>query len=50
MFVGLLFCAARFVWYAAYLLGRRAEAQPLIRLRRPARTADYGRTLADGAF
>ncbi len=39
------------VWYATYLLGRRAEAQPLIlAFGGQPEAKDFGRTLADGAF
>jgi 4-amino-4-deoxy-L-arabinose transferase-like glycosyltransferase len=38
------------VWYATYLLGRRAEAQPLrLAFGGQPEPLDYGRTLADGA-
>ncbi|MGH8808549.1 MAG: ArnT family glycosyltransferase, partial [Noviherbaspirillum sp.] len=39
------------VWYAAYLLGRRPEAQPLrLAFGGQPEPGDYGRTLADGAL
>lgn len=39
------------VWYAAYLLGRRNEAQPLrLAFGGQPEAKDYGRTLADGAL
>jgi 4-amino-4-deoxy-L-arabinose transferase-like glycosyltransferase len=39
------------VWYAAYLLGRRAEVQPLrLAFGGQPEAKDYGRTLADGAL
>jgi 4-amino-4-deoxy-L-arabinose transferase-like glycosyltransferase len=39
------------VWYATYLLGRRAEAQPLkLAFGGQPEPRDYGRTLADGAL
>ena len=39
------------VWYAAYLLGRRTEAQPLrLAFGGQPEPSDYGRTLADGAL
>jgi 4-amino-4-deoxy-L-arabinose transferase-like glycosyltransferase len=39
------------VWYATYLLGRRAEAQPLrLAFGGQPEPSDYGRTLADGAL
>ncbi len=49
---GLLFCAAcAFVWYATYLLGRRAEVQPFkYAFGGEPEPHDYGRTLADGAL
>jgi 4-amino-4-deoxy-L-arabinose transferase-like glycosyltransferase len=52
LFTGLLFCAAcAFVWYAAYLLGRRAEVQPFkYAFGGEPEPRDYGRTLADGAL
>jgi 4-amino-4-deoxy-L-arabinose transferase-like glycosyltransferase len=52
VFTGLLFCAAcAFVWYASYLLGRRAEVQPFkYAFGGEPEPRDYGRTLADGAL
>ncbi|MEM5292847.1 glycosyltransferase family 39 protein [Burkholderia sp. JPY481] len=52
VFTGLLFCAGcAFVWYAAYLLGRRAEVQPFkYAFGGEPEPRDYGRTLADGAL
>ncbi|HEY3597704.1 MAG TPA: glycosyltransferase family 39 protein [Paraburkholderia sp.] len=52
VFTGLLFCTAcAFVWYAAYLLGRRAEVQPFkYAFGGEPEPRDYGRTLADGAL
>ncbi|RQQ58749.1 ArnT family glycosyltransferase [Burkholderia stagnalis] len=49
---GILFCVAcAFVWYAAYLLGRRAEVQPFkYAFGGEPEPRDYGRTLADGAL
>jgi 4-amino-4-deoxy-L-arabinose transferase-like glycosyltransferase len=49
---GLLFClACAFVWYSAYLLGRRDEAQPFkYAFGGEPEPRDYGRTLADGAL
>ncbi|WP_155627131.1 ArnT family glycosyltransferase [Burkholderia arboris] len=49
---GVLFCVAcAFVWYAAYLLGRRAEVQPFkYAFGGEPEPRDYGRTLADGAL
>ncbi|MBC3869146.1 ArnT family glycosyltransferase [Undibacterium oligocarboniphilum] len=39
------------VWYATYLLGRRAEAQPLkLAFGGQPEARDFGRTLADGAL
>jgi 4-amino-4-deoxy-L-arabinose transferase-like glycosyltransferase len=48
----LLFCiACAFVWYTAYLLGRRDEAQPFkYAFGGEPEPRDYGRTLADGAL
>ncbi len=52
VFTGLMFCAAcAFVWYAAYLLGRRPEVQPFkYAFGGEPEPRDYGRTLADGAL
>ncbi|WP_153100413.1 ArnT family glycosyltransferase [Paraburkholderia hayleyella] len=52
VFTGLLFClACAFVWYTAYLLGRRAEVQPFkYAFGGEPEPRDYGRTLADGAL
>jgi 4-amino-4-deoxy-L-arabinose transferase-like glycosyltransferase len=52
VFTGLLFCAAcAFVWYAAYLLGRRPEVQPFkYAFGGEPEPRDYGRTLGDGAL
>ncbi|MBS6362485.1 glycosyltransferase family 39 protein [Burkholderia sp.] len=49
---GILFCVAcAFVWYSAYLLGRRAEVQPFkYAFGGEPEPRDYGRTLADGAL
>ncbi|KAF1051492.1 MAG: hypothetical protein GAK41_01314 [Burkholderia gladioli] len=49
---GILFCvASAFVWYTAYLLGRRAEVQPFkYAFGGEPEPRDYGRTLADGAL
>jgi 4-amino-4-deoxy-L-arabinose transferase-like glycosyltransferase len=49
---GLLFClACVFVWYTAYLLGRRPEVQPFkYAFGGEPEPRDYGRTLADGAL
>ncbi|MGN6231692.1 MAG: ArnT family glycosyltransferase [Trinickia sp.] len=49
---GLLFCATcAFVWYAAYLLGRRAEVQPFkYAFGGEPEPRDFGRMLADGAL
>lgn len=49
---GIWFCVAcAFVWYAAYLLGRRAEVQPFkYAFGGEPEPRDYGRTLADGAL
>lgn len=39
------------IWYTTYLLGRRAEAQPLqLAFGGQPEPRDFGRTLADGAF
>ncbi|MEA3100086.1 ArnT family glycosyltransferase, partial [Caballeronia mineralivorans] len=48
----LLFCiACAFIWYTAYLLGRRDEAQPFkYAFGGEPEPRDYGRTLADGAL
>ncbi|WP_133648942.1 ArnT family glycosyltransferase [Paraburkholderia flava] len=52
VFTGLLFCTAcAFVWYAAYLLGRRPEVQPFkYAFGGEPEPRDFGRTLADGAL
>jgi 4-amino-4-deoxy-L-arabinose transferase-like glycosyltransferase len=52
VFTGLLFCGAcAFVWYTAYLLGRRPEVQPFkYAFGGEPEPRDYGRTLADGAL
>ncbi|WP_372439752.1 ArnT family glycosyltransferase [Burkholderia plantarii] len=49
---GVLFCVAcAFVWFTAYLLGRRAEVQPFkYAFGGEPEPRDYGRTLADGAL
>ncbi|WP_186110617.1 ArnT family glycosyltransferase [Burkholderia gladioli] len=49
---GILFCVAcAFVWYTAYLLGRRPEVQPFkYAFGGEPEPRDYGRTLADGAL
>ncbi len=49
---GILFClTCAFVWYAAYLLGRRPEVQPFkYAFGGEPEPRDYGRTLADGAL
>lgn len=49
---GALFCmACAFVWYGAYLLGRRPEVQPFkYAFGGEPEPRDYGRTLADGAL
>jgi 4-amino-4-deoxy-L-arabinose transferase-like glycosyltransferase len=49
---GLLFCVTcAFVWYGAYLLGRRPEVQPFkYAFGGEPEPRDYGRTLADGAL
>ena len=52
IYTGLFFCATcAFVWYGAYLLGRRAEVQPFkYAFGGEPLPRDYGRTLADGAL
>jgi 4-amino-4-deoxy-L-arabinose transferase-like glycosyltransferase len=49
---GLCFCViCAFIWYGAYLLGRRAEVQPFkYAFGGEPLPRDYGRTLADGAL
>ncbi|RKP52407.1 ArnT family glycosyltransferase [Trinickia fusca] len=49
---GLFFCVAcAFVWYSAYLLGRRPEVQPFkYAFGGEPEPRDYGRTLGDGAL
>jgi 4-amino-4-deoxy-L-arabinose transferase-like glycosyltransferase len=49
---GALFClSCAFVWYGAYLLGRRPEVQPFkYAFGGEPLPRDYGRTLADGAL
>jgi len=43
--------SAATIWYATYLLGRRAEVQPMeFALGGQPQPRDYGRTLADGAL
>ena len=45
------FVTCGFIWYTAYLLGRRDEVQPYAyAFGGQPRPADYGRTLADGAL
>jgi 4-amino-4-deoxy-L-arabinose transferase-like glycosyltransferase len=49
--IGFFVIGALSIWYATYLLGRRAEAQPLrLAFGGQPETRDYGRTLADGAL
>ncbi|MBC7413545.1 MAG: glycosyltransferase [Herminiimonas sp.] len=49
--IGFFLLGALSVWYTAYLLGRRAEAQPLrLAFGGQPEPEDYGRTLADGAL
>ena len=49
--IGFFLLGALSVWYTTYLLGRRAEAQPLrLAFGGQPESADYGRTLADGAL
>ncbi|CAG9181866.1 glycosyltransferase family 39 protein [Cupriavidus respiraculi] len=45
------FLTCGFIWYATYLLGRRAEVQPFaFAFGGQPNARDYGRTLADGAL
>lgn len=45
------FATCAFIWYATYLLGRRAEVQPFaFAFGGQPNARDYGRTLADGAL
>ncbi|MBK4737438.1 ArnT family glycosyltransferase [Noviherbaspirillum pedocola] len=49
--IGFFVIGALSIWYATYLLGRRAEAQPLrLAFGGQPEARDYGRTLADGAL
>jgi 4-amino-4-deoxy-L-arabinose transferase-like glycosyltransferase len=49
--IGFFLLGSMSVWYAAYLLGRRPEAQPLrLAFGGQPEPRDYGRTLADGAL
>ncbi len=49
--IGFFLLGALSVWYTAYLLGRRSEAQPLrLAFGGQPEPGDYGRTLADGAL
>jgi 4-amino-4-deoxy-L-arabinose transferase-like glycosyltransferase len=49
--IGFFLLGSLSVWYATYLLGRRAEAQPLkLAFGGQPEPRDYGRTLADGAL
>ncbi len=49
--VGFFLLGSLAVWYTTYLLGRRAEAQPLrLAFGGQPEPGDYGRTLADGAL
>ncbi|KAG0190209.1 hypothetical protein DFQ28_002343 [Apophysomyces sp. BC1034] len=52
IYTGLFFCmTCAFVWYSAYLLGRRPEVQPFkYAFGGEPLPRDYGRTLADGAL
>ncbi len=48
---GFFLLGALALWYTAYLLGRRAEAQPLrLAFGGQPEPSDYGRTLADGTL
>ncbi|MDB5825086.1 MAG: hypothetical protein JWR21_3790 [Herminiimonas sp.] len=49
--IGFFVIGALSVWYATYLLGRRAEAQPMrLAFGGQPEPKDFGRTLADGAL
>ncbi|HSY26932.1 MAG TPA: glycosyltransferase, partial [Burkholderiaceae bacterium] len=49
--IGFFLIGSLSVWYTTYLLGRRAEAQPLrLAFGGQPEPKDYGRTLADGAL
>jgi 4-amino-4-deoxy-L-arabinose transferase-like glycosyltransferase len=49
--IGFFLIGALSVWYTAYLLGRRSDAQPLrLAFGGQPEPKDYGRTLADGAL
>jgi 4-amino-4-deoxy-L-arabinose transferase-like glycosyltransferase len=49
--IGFFVIGSLSVWYTTYLLGRRAEAQPLrLAFGGQPEPKDYGRTLADGAL
>jgi len=49
--IGFFVIGSLSVWYSTYLLGRRAEAQPLrLAFGGQPEPKDYGRTLADGAL
>ena len=49
--VGSFLVGSLSIWYTTYLLGRRAEAQPLVlAFGGQPEPKDFGRTLADGAF
>ncbi|HEY8101763.1 MAG TPA: glycosyltransferase family 39 protein [Burkholderiaceae bacterium] len=49
--IGFFLLGALSVWYTTYLLGRRAEAQPLkLAFGGQPEAKDFGRTLADGAL
>lgn len=49
--IGFFLLGSLSVWYTAYLLGRRAEAQPLqLAFGGQPAPSDFGRTLADGAL
>ncbi|EJM98589.1 glycosyltransferase family 39 protein [Herbaspirillum sp. YR522] len=49
--VGCFLVGSLSIWYTTYLLGRRAEAQPLkLAFGGQPEPKDFGRTLADGAF
>lgn len=49
--IGCFLVGSLSIWYTTYLLGRRAEAQPLkLAFGGQPEPKDFGRTLADGAF
>ncbi|MHA0110711.1 hypothetical protein ACXYUI_26640, partial [Klebsiella pneumoniae] len=49
--IGCFLVGSLSIWYTTYVLGRRAEAQPLkLAFGGQPEPKDFGRTLADGAF